>query len=185
MDTPKSRASNGTVVPTTPTTAFLLLLSGLSSSGKTTISRHLRSLIPGSFILHEDDFFLADSKIPVTEAGLDDWDCPGAINWEDFGRVLKYVKEHGRVPGDFKSTQEDAEEVGKEKKEVVDDQDGNGKKGLVGEEVLEELRERVEQAGLGSKKVVIVEGFLMFQEESVVEGEADAKMLLRVDYETV
>ncbi len=37
--------------------AVLIGISGVSSSGKTTISRLLRDIFPGTFLVHEDDFF--------------------------------------------------------------------------------------------------------------------------------
>ena len=37
-------------------------ISGVSSSGKTTLARLLRDLFPETFILHEDDFYKPESE---------------------------------------------------------------------------------------------------------------------------
>ncbi|KAI5819743.1 P-loop containing nucleoside triphosphate hydrolase protein [Pyronema omphalodes] len=176
--------------PTTST--FTLLLSGLSSSGKTTITNHLRNLLcpDNTIILHEDDFFYPDSKIPLTDHGVQNWDCPEAIDWVEFLRVLRFVKVAGRMPVGFRSVIEGAEEVVEKDEEEKGDNGDNGdgkkkeKEGLVRREILEELRSLLEKEGLMGEKIVIVEGFLMFQKDSVVDKEADAKILLRVDRET-
>lgn len=47
--------------------ALIIGISGVSSSGKTTLARILRDIFPRSFILHEDDFYKTDAEIPVNE----------------------------------------------------------------------------------------------------------------------
>lgn len=42
--------------------AILVGISGASSSGKTTIARLLRDIIPNTFVLHEDDFYKPDDE---------------------------------------------------------------------------------------------------------------------------
>jgi dephospho-CoA kinase len=42
--------------------AIVVGISGCSSSGKTTLARLLRDIFPGTFILHEDDFYKQDSE---------------------------------------------------------------------------------------------------------------------------
>lgn len=50
--------------------ALIVSISGCSSSGKTTLARLLRDILPGTFILHEDDFYRPENeyeeKIPRT-----------------------------------------------------------------------------------------------------------------------
>lgn len=45
--------------------AIIVGISGCSSSGKTTLSRLLRDIFPGSFILHEDDFYKPDQELVI------------------------------------------------------------------------------------------------------------------------
>ena len=42
--------------------ALVVGLSGCSSSGKTTLARLLRDIFPGTFILHEDDFYKPENE---------------------------------------------------------------------------------------------------------------------------
>ena len=37
-------------------------ISGPSSSGKTTLARLLRDIVPNSFVLHQDDFFKPENE---------------------------------------------------------------------------------------------------------------------------
>lgn len=43
-------------------TAVVVGISGCSSSGKTTLARLLRDIFPGSFILHQDDFYKPETE---------------------------------------------------------------------------------------------------------------------------
>ncbi|KAK4157496.1 nicotinamide riboside kinase, partial [Chaetomidium leptoderma] len=72
-------------------------ISGCSSSGKTTLARLLRDIFPETFILHEDDFYKAESELPIKE-GLADWDCPEAISIPDLEAALVHIHETGTFP---------------------------------------------------------------------------------------
>jgi nicotinamide/nicotinate riboside kinase len=143
---------------------FIVGISGLSSTGKTTLSRLLRSIFPSSFILHQDDFYLPDAAIPVRD-GLQDWDCVEAIDWARMTSALQRIRESGALPEDLKSLT-DASPV------------GSAEDLLVSAEVVRRMRAKVVEAGLG--RVAIVDGFLMLHEGSEVEAVMDAKILLRV-----
>lgn len=45
--------------------AVIVGISGASSSGKTTLARLLRDIFPNTFILHEDDFYKAESEYVI------------------------------------------------------------------------------------------------------------------------
>lgn len=47
--------------------AVIVAISGCSSSGKTTLARLLRDMFPGSFILHEDDFYKPEAECVCPE----------------------------------------------------------------------------------------------------------------------
>ncbi|KAL2882461.1 ribosylnicotinamide kinase [Colletotrichum sp. CLE4] len=65
-------------------------LSGCSSSGKTTLARLLRDIFPSTFVLHEDDFYKAETELPSKD-GLLDWDCPESISIPDMEKALVHI----------------------------------------------------------------------------------------------
>ena len=93
--------------------ALLVGVSGVSSSGKTTLARLLRDIFPNTFILHEDDFYKTDADIPINKdaGGVADWDCLEAINLPAFEEALRYIKRNGTPPPDLVS-KEDKNSVG-------------------------------------------------------------------------
>ena len=93
--------------------AILIGISGVSSSGKTTLARLLRDIFPNTFVLHEDDFYKTDADIPVNDSagGVADWDCLEAIDLPGLENALKYIKVNGMPPPDLLS-KEDKNDVG-------------------------------------------------------------------------
>ncbi|KAL5366707.1 hypothetical protein BJX96DRAFT_183127 [Aspergillus floccosus] len=92
-------------------------ISGPSSSGKTTLARLLQSIFSHldsshltTFIIHEDDFYFPDDKIPytTTPAGktIQDWDTIAAIDVSFLSSALSYVRAHGALPPRLKSIQD-------------------------------------------------------------------------------
>ncbi|KAL7624357.1 ribosylnicotinamide kinase [Parahypoxylon ruwenzoriense] len=77
--------------------AFIVGISGASSSGKTTLARLLRDVFPNTFVLHEDDFYKPETELPIKE-GLLDWDCAEAISIPDLARALSHIRAHGTFP---------------------------------------------------------------------------------------
>ncbi|KAI1471375.1 P-loop containing nucleoside triphosphate hydrolase protein [Daldinia caldariorum] len=90
--------------------AFVVGISGASSSGKTTLARLLRDVFPDTFVLHEDDFYRNETELPYKE-GLLDWDCAQAINIPDMKRALEHIRAHGTFPP-FVDSKEDQNSVG-------------------------------------------------------------------------
>jgi nicotinamide/nicotinate riboside kinase len=93
--------------------AILIGISGVSSSGKTTLARLLRDIFPNTFVLHEDDFYKTDADIPINkEAGnVADWDCLEAIDLPALASALNFIKVNGMPPPDLVS-KEDKNDVG-------------------------------------------------------------------------
>ncbi|KAK0708997.1 P-loop containing nucleoside triphosphate hydrolase protein [Lasiosphaeria miniovina] len=77
--------------------AVVVGISGCSSSGKTTLARLLRDMFPGTFILHQDDFYKTEDQLPMKE-GLLDWDCPEAISVPDMEQCLAHIRSTGAFP---------------------------------------------------------------------------------------
>ncbi|KAL2862861.1 ribosylnicotinamide kinase [Aspergillus lucknowensis] len=101
----------------------IIALSGPSSSGKTTLARLLQRIFAhldannaqtqfpiSTFIIHEDDFYHPDDKIPytTTKSGtyIQDWDCLGALDINFLSSALRYVREHGHLPPRLKSKED-------------------------------------------------------------------------------
>ncbi|KAH0544845.1 hypothetical protein FGG08_001074 [Glutinoglossum americanum] len=99
-----------TTTPPPPHKAIIIGISGCSSSGKTTLSRLLRSIFPNTHILHQDDFFLPDSQIPIRN-GYQDWDCAESLDLVALRDALVYITENGEMPPSLVSM-EDQNEAG-------------------------------------------------------------------------
>lgn len=156
-----------------PPPPLLLGISGPSSSGKTTLSRLLRSLFPSLFILHLDDFYHTDALIPLKN-GVQDWDCLESLDLTSLKTALLYIKEHGASP-DWLISKEDQNSVG-----------SHG----VSERVVNELRRDVaalldEHPGWKERRICVVDGFLLFSEEMREIRELfDVRLFLRTSHET-
>lgn len=84
MTTPLSISPSSPPIPN----SFILGLSGVSSSGKTTIATHLHSIFSSPpeddplcdvTLVHADDFYLPEASLPF-HAGHRDWDCAAALD---------------------------------------------------------------------------------------------------------
>lgn len=153
---------------------FLLALSGPTSSGKTTIANALSAIFPNSLIIHADDFYKTDSRIPLKD-GLQDWDCAESVDFEKLWGVLRGVKDGQGVPRDLVH-----------QGEVEDGVHAPNVK-YVGEEVIGRLRTEVEgwPEILTQRKLVIVDGFLLFGESvrHMSSSIFDFRILLRARYQ--
>ncbi|KAF2212352.1 hypothetical protein CERZMDRAFT_97628 [Cercospora zeae-maydis SCOH1-5] len=151
--------------------AILVGISGVSSSGKTTLARILRDIFPRAFILHEDDFYKTDEQIPIhPEHQIADWDCLESINLPAFEHALKYIRENGLSPPDFTS-KEDTNSVGK-----VD----------VDQSLIEDLKWRASKWMFAdAPPIAIIDGFLLYSAGmQQVRDLFDVKLFLRTDYRT-
>ncbi|KAL9089056.1 MAG: hypothetical protein Q9165_005869 [Trypethelium subeluteriae] len=166
---------------------LLIGLSGPSSSGKTTLARQLKRILPNTSILYQDDFYLEDSRIPLRTVAkrhevtgeilrsssgeiethqIQDWDCVEALDISGLHDALSHVKEHGNIP-QLKSIQ---------------DQNAVGSGGEIESAIIDELREHVlENApSLKERRIVIVDGFLLFANNTKeLVSMFDVKLLLR------
>lgn len=80
-----------------PAAAVIIGLSGCSSSGKTTLARLLRDMLPNTFVLHQDDFYRPEDQLPVRD-GLLDWDCAESIDLAHMERALSHIRSAGTFP---------------------------------------------------------------------------------------
>ncbi|MCJ1472114.1 ribosylnicotinamide kinase [Lambiella insularis] len=155
-------------------TATILGLSGPSSSGKTTLARLLRSILPHTLILHEDDFYRSEEQLPF-RAGMRDWDCAAALDIPALVKALGFIRENGRLPGWL---------VSKE------DQNAIGEHG-VPDRVIEECKAKITAWALqngrktlsAERRIVILDGFLLFGESvRQIRESIDLKIMLRAKF---
>ncbi|KAL2857909.1 hypothetical protein BJY01DRAFT_201479 [Aspergillus pseudoustus] len=161
----------------------IIALSGPSSSGKTTLARLLQRIFAhldtnsdgtqaqaqappiSTFIIHEDDFYHPDDRIPytTTKSGdrIQDWDCVEAIDTNFLSASLRYVHENGHLPPRLKS-----------KEDLNDVSPDSGVEDALIEELKGVVRDRLDgldlaaaldaEGGEGKWTLAILEGFLLF-----------------------
>ncbi|KAG5920788.1 hypothetical protein E4U42_006069 [Claviceps africana] len=150
--------------------ALIVAISGCSSSGKTTLARLLRDIFPGTFILHQDDFYRPEKELPSKD-GLLDWDCAGAIDVPAMADALCYIRQHAAFPPTLLS-KEDQNSLGK---------------CPVPETLIAALRSKVHQAlpathplRTGTLRLCILDGFLLYAPSmAAIHPHLDVKFFVR------
>ncbi|KAF3030234.1 ribosylnicotinamide kinase [Penicillium rubens] len=157
--------------------AVVIGISGPSSSGKTTLARLLQRVFYGvdlkpkdsrlnTFIIHEDDFYFPDDKIPYTTTRtgkrIQDWDTASAIDIPFLTQALNYVRENGTLPPRLQSKedQNDATDSG------VPDEIVQELRGIISSRLQDEARKSTE-----NPTIAFLEGFLLFAPPSESGGE--------------
>ncbi|KAK8107677.1 P-loop containing nucleoside triphosphate hydrolase protein [Apiospora kogelbergensis] len=177
--------------------AVIVGISGASSSGKTTLARLLRDIFPNTFILHEDDFYKAESELPMRD-GLLDWDCAAAIDIPGMAKALSYIRQHAAFPVSLMQNQQHTSRTDHGTKPFVDSKEDKNSVGQcpVSDAKRQEMREKVaawtqlgqpghdvllrSQQGEGLK-ICLLDGFLLYSREmQEVMDQLDVKMLLLV-----
>ncbi|KAL8638122.1 MAG: hypothetical protein Q9228_004689 [Teloschistes exilis] len=157
-----------------PTTIFLLSISGPSSAGKTTLAHLLRHVFAPyvSLILHGDDCCKDISLIPTVN-GYVDADGINGVDFPKMARVLDHIKSNaGAFPDGFAEGQLD----------VYPDQEENALK-LVPSEKLGHLKRKVEgQLTSRSKnfRTVVIEGFMLYNVSQITQ-KLDHRLFVRLD----
>jgi len=133
------------------------------------LARLLRDILPQSFILHLDDFYLTDENIPIRD-GVQDWDCIESLDLAGFRDALSHIKQHGTFPPTL---------VSKE------DQNAVGEHG-VDAASIKECKQRA-QALVADKSwnlpIAIIDGFLLFSNDMADIRELfDVRLFLRTSY---
>ncbi|KAM5446364.1 ribosylnicotinamide kinase [Microsporum audouinii] len=148
-------------------------ISGPSSSGKTTLARLLRTVFNSkqksnvdvrAILVHEDDFYKADDRIPVTttSAGklVQDWDTIEAFDVKHFVSCLSYIRQTGKFPPRLKS------------KEDLNDAMDSGVDEATVHALQERVAQRLQQRSSSQEQkleeqtpwltIVFVDGFLLY-----------------------
>ncbi|KAJ1964700.1 ribosylnicotinamide kinase [Dispira parvispora] len=71
-----------------------------------TLARRLQEVLPTITVMHQDDFYLPNSEIPVHAAtGYDNWDCAESLDWPRFTQSIQHFRAHAKLP-DYKVTEQ-------------------------------------------------------------------------------
>ncbi|KAF9560759.1 ribosylnicotinamide kinase [Mortierella alpina] len=150
-------------------------LSGPSSGGKTTVSRYLKSILPNSTIVHQDDFYRPEAELPLdSKTGLANWDCPEAIDFKALTATLEHVKENGRFPDGFDSLEEKNPIGSKELSSPVPQEILDTLSKDILAQIPEDERDRT--------KFVILDGFILYVDETLCKA-LDVKFFLTAPYQ--
>ncbi|KAG0090561.1 ribosylnicotinamide kinase [Podila epicladia] len=150
-------------------------LSGPTSGGKTTVSRYLKSILPNSTLLHQDDFYFPEDQLPIDpKTGLANWDCPQAIDFAAMIKTLTYIRDHNEFPDGFDSL-EDKNPIGSKELSTP-----------VPQAVLDSYREQIMTQVPSDKdiKFVIVDGFMLYVNEHLCDT-IDIKLYLTAPYKVL
>ncbi|RPD63818.1 P-loop containing nucleoside triphosphate hydrolase protein [Lentinus tigrinus ALCF2SS1-6] len=158
------------------TRVILVGIGGATCSGKTTLAKHLRRILPNSVIVHQDDFAPPQELVPVHPVyGVQDWDrAEGAIEWPRMVKALEEVKRTGVIPPEHVSH----DHLNEQKDIPIDDTVFQKWKSQF-ERIEEEYRAKGEEI-----KWVLVDGFLLYWYPEVVD-KLDYRIFLRVPYEVL
>ncbi|KAG6821014.1 hypothetical protein H0H93_007904 [Arthromyces matolae] len=159
-----------------PKTRVILIGVGLSSgatcSGKTTLAKHLKRILPNSVIIHQDDFAPPQELVPIHPIHrVQDWDAaPGAIVWPKLVRFLRQVKATGQIPLDHQSHDHLNEQKDIKIDEAVRDH---------WIRTFERIGDRHRQETGENIIWGLVDGFLLYWNQEVID-ELDVRIFLRV-----
>ncbi|KAJ7647557.1 P-loop containing nucleoside triphosphate hydrolase protein [Roridomyces roridus] len=156
---------------------ILVGIGGATCSGKTTLAKHLKRILPNSVIIHQDDFAPPQEQVPVHPVyNVQDWDAaPGAIEWPRMLDFLRKVKETGEIPADHRS-----HDHLNEQKDIGISEDVRDRWVSVFENLA------AQRAADGAEEIVwgLVDGFLLYWNPQVIE-QLDVRIYLRVPHDVL
>ncbi|KAF9476378.1 P-loop containing nucleoside triphosphate hydrolase protein [Pholiota conissans] len=156
------------------TKVILIGVGGATCSGKTTLAKHLRNILPDSVIIHQDDFAPPQELVPYHPIhNVQDWDAPaGAIAWNRLIDFLKLVKRTGEIPPDHHSHDHLNEQKVIALSDAVRDR---------WRAEFEKLKK--ERTTSDDERVVwgLVDGFLLYWHPEVI-AQLDVRIMLRVPH---
>jgi nicotinamide/nicotinate riboside kinase len=152
-------------------------IGGATCSGKTTLAKHLRNIIPDSFIIHQDDFAPPEASLPIHPITLgQDWDTAAtAIDWPRLRAFLRSVKRTARLPDGHSSH----DHLNEQKHVEI----GESLAARCKEEIARVQKEVEAASGV---RIVwgLVDGFLLYWDPEVVDT-LDARIFIRVPYDVL
>ncbi|KAL9633475.1 MAG: hypothetical protein Q9204_003382 [Flavoplaca sp. TL-2023a] len=169
-----------------PSSPLVVALSGLSSTGKSTIASHLPVIFaPPLYILtvlHVDDFYKPQSELPYRE-GLLDWDCAKCLDWSRLEHAVKSWRDGVEIKEGKTNPQPQFQEhptaVAGEDTQM---REGNG----ITKALVDQLQAEAPtlKATDIPQRILILDGFLLFAPSvsSAFRSLLDLKVLLRAPY---
>ncbi|KAH9979098.1 P-loop containing nucleoside triphosphate hydrolase protein [Lactifluus volemus] len=155
---------------------ILVAIGGATCSGKTTLAKHLRNILPGSFIIHQDDFAPPEATLPIHPTLGQDWDTAAtAIDWPRLRAFLRTIKRIARIPEDHSSH----DHLNEQKHVPLDE--------VVAARCKAEITKAQEEIEAASGTRVVwglVDGFLLYWDQEIVDT-FDTKVFLRVPYDVL
>lgn len=155
--------------------SILIGVSGITSSGKTTLAHLLFSIVPPTtpvFLIHQDDFLVPKHLLVPLRNGGYDADGINAIDFASLKRVLRYSKREGNLPSTFRTMQAEEDE----RMHAVS---------LVSQDELDDLKAMVTRSGLfqAGRPNGIVDGSLLYHDPTI-RSLFDVKVVLRASRES-
>ena len=146
----------------------LIALSGPSSSGKSTTAKALHKLFKGSKVVHLDDFYLPDDKIPIDPNTKEqNWDCSDAIDFEKFTDYINGLKSNITLTAQIDSLEHEADLQ------------------LSTEEINHFAKViNTYKHVLDDKVIVFVDGFMLFHDDKI-SSLFDIRLFFHAKYETL
>ncbi|KAL8904930.1 MAG: hypothetical protein Q9207_002960, partial [Kuettlingeria erythrocarpa] len=170
-------------MPPSPPKPLTIALSGLSSTGKSSIASQLPSIFPPPLyaltLLHVDDFYKPQAELPLRD-GLLDWDCTASLDWPHLEAAVRKWRDGEPVDEGQVNPQPGC----------VGGAGGGGITQALAEELRREVREKTmtsteSKGGTTAQRILVLDGFLLFT-PSVPRSFVsllDVKILLRAPYE--
>ncbi|CAB4374212.1 unnamed protein product [Rhizophagus irregularis] len=180
-------------------------ISGASCSGKTTLVRWLEKIFPNIQTVYQDDFFKPEKEIPIDPVTkLNNWDCPEAVDFNEFTKVLHQLRTTGTLPSTFQSKESKNERKDIETIELNDLAEELSKK------VKNLLKEKKDDDNNNNDNnddnhnhnnhnhhnhhnddddddewnILLVDGFLLYVDQDVI-NELDTKLFVNASYDTL
>ncbi|RGB38373.1 P-loop containing nucleoside triphosphate hydrolase protein [Rhizophagus diaphanus] len=150
-------------------------ISGASCSGKTTLVRWLEKIFPNIHTVYQDDFFKPEKEIPIDPiTKLNNWDCPEAVDFNKFTKVLHQLRTTGTLPSTFQS-----KEIKNSLKEKKDDNDNNDDN-----HHNHHNHHNDDDDDDDEWNILLVDGFLLYVNQDVI-NELDTKLFVNASYDTL
>ncbi|KAG1799849.1 uncharacterized protein HD556DRAFT_1430558 [Suillus plorans] len=158
------------------TKVILVGLGGATCSGKTTLAKHLKNILPNSVIVHQDVAVAQPEELLPIKHGYQDWDAPDcAIDYPRLSKFLKDVKDTGCIPDDHRSH----DHLNKHTDLPIE---AECQRRLA--ENFRVIQDQVKESDHINIVWGLVDGFLLYWNQEVIE-QLDTRFLLRLPLKTL